>query len=158
MRRLTSDATREEWHRAIDAATEAVRLACYSFDLPSVVDRLKSARRRSVVVRLMFSHQERTLTRNQMLRLQELRGVGCDVRAWTRGRMHAKWLIADAVLVVGSCNFTEASQPNLERGVRLRGLPAAEVAEEIADFEAYFDQCQKFAEGIGIPFPPSPAR
>ena len=106
----------------------------------------------------MFSHQDRTLTRNQMLRLQELRSVGCDVRAWTRGRMHAKWLIADAVLVVGSCNFTEASQTNLERGVRLRGLPAEEVAEEIADFEAYFDQCQKFAEGIGIPLPPSPAR
>ena len=72
--------------------------------------------------------------------------------------MHAKWLIADAVLVVGSCNFTEASQTNLERGVRPRGLPTEEVAEEIADFEAYFDQCQKFAEGIGIPLPPSPAR
>ena len=129
VRRLTSDASREEWHRAIDAATEAVRLACYTFDLPSVVDRLKAARKRSVAVRLMFSHQDRTLTRNQMLRLQELRGVGCDVRAWKRGRMHAKWLIADAVLVVGSRNLTEASQANLERGVRLRGLPAAEVAE-----------------------------
>ena len=72
--------------------------------------------------------------------------------------MHAKWLIVDAVLVVGSCNFTEASQAYLERGVRLRGLPAAEVAEEIADFEVYFDQCQQFAEGIGVPLPPSPAR
>ncbi len=30
--------------------------------------------------------------------------------------------------------------------MRLRGLPAEEIAEEIADFEAYFDQCTKFAE------------
>ena len=158
VRRLTSDASREEWHRAIDAATEAVRLACYTFDLPSVVDRLKAARKRSVAVRLMFSHQDRTLTRNQMLRIQELRGVGCDVRAWKRGRMHAKWLIADAVLVVGSCNFTEASQTNLERGVRLRGRQPDEIAEEIADFEAHFDKCTNFAEGIRVPIPPATAR
>ena len=32
-RRLTSDATREEWHRAIDSASDAVRLACFTFDL-----------------------------------------------------------------------------------------------------------------------------
>ena len=63
--------------------------------------------------------------------------------------MHAKWLIADAVLVVGSCNFTEASQTN---------LPAEEIAEEIADFEGYFDQCRKFTEGTGVPIPPSPMR
>ena len=84
--------------------------------------------------------------------------MGCEVRAWKKGRLHAKWLIADAVLVVGSCNFTEASQANLERGVRLLGLPAGEIAEEIADFEAYFIQCTKFVEGIGVPLPPSPAR
>ena len=158
-RRLTSDATREEWHRAIDSASDAVRLACFTFDLQSVIDRLKRARRRSVAVKLMFSGgADRNLTRNQTLRLQELRQLGCDVRAWTKTRMHAKWLIADAVLVVGSCNFTEASQTNLERGVRLRSLPAEEIAEEIADFEAYFDQCTKFAEGIGVPIPPSPMR
>ena len=87
-----------------------------------------------------------------------LRQLGCDVRASTKTRMYAKWLIADAVLVVGSCNFTEASQTNLERGVRLRGLPAEEIAEEIADFEAYFDQCTKFAEGMAVPIPPSPMR
>ena len=159
VRRLTSDATREEWHRAIDSATDAVRLACFTFDLQSVIDRLKRARRRSVAVKLMFSGgADRNLTRNQTMRLQELRQLGCDVRAWTKTRMHAKWLIADAVLVVGSCNFTEASQTNLERGVRLRGLPAEEIAEEIADVEGYFDQCTKFAEGIGVPIPPSPMR
>ena len=84
--------------------------------------------------------------------------MSCDVRAWKKGRLHAKWLIADAVLVVGSCNFTEASQANLERGVHFLGLPAREIAGEIADFDAYFTQRAKFVEGIGVPLPPSPAR
>ena len=72
--------------------------------------------------------------------------------------MHAKWLIADDVLVVGSCNFTEASQRNLERGVRLRALPAEEMADEVEQFDSYFERCTRFAEGLGYPIPPTPSR
>ena len=79
VRRLTSDATKEEWHRAIDSATELVRFGCYTFDLLSVVDRLKRARHRGVAVQLMFSNTDRILTRSQTSRLQELRGVCCCV-------------------------------------------------------------------------------
>ena len=158
VRRLASDATRKEWHRAIDSAAEAVRIGCFTFDLWSVLERLKRARQRGVAVQLMFNNSDKSLTRNQTLRLQELRGVGCDVRSWRNGSLHAKWLITDAVIVVGSCNFTEASQSNLERGVRLRGLPAGEIAEEIADFEAYFTQCTNVVQGLGVPLPPSPER
>ena len=35
---------------------------------------------------------------------------------------------------------------------------AEEIAEDISDFEGYFDQCTKFTEGTGVPIPPSPMR
>ena len=72
--------------------------------------------------------------------------------------MHTKWLIADNVLVVGSCNFSEASQNNLERGVRLRRLPAEDLADEVTTFDAYFERCTRFTDGRGCPIPPTPAR
>ena len=39
IRRLTGDATVEEWHRSIDAASSFIRIGAYTFDLPSVIAR-----------------------------------------------------------------------------------------------------------------------
>ena len=90
--------------------------------------------------------------------MQELRAKGCDIRAWALGRLHAKWMIADDVIVVGSCNSTESSQNNLERGVRLRRLTAEAIGEEIATFDAYFERGVRFTDGLGCPAPPTPSR
>ena len=68
--------------------------------------------------------------------------------------------MADDVIVVGSCNWSQASQLNNERGVRLRAVPRADLLTE----RDSFDQC--FARGIefnggyerGRPVPRTPVR
>ena len=101
-RRLTAGATQEEWKRAIRAAKRAVRIAAFTFDLQDVVDACVDARRREVEVKLMYSYADRNTTKNQESRLQALRSVGCQVRGWRGSRLHAKWLLADTVFVVGA--------------------------------------------------------
>ena len=95
-----------------------------------------------------MAHNQRTL-------LQLLRNHGAEIRGHCPSRMHAKWWLADSTLVVGSCNFTKASQANCERGVRLA------VDERTRDdleqeFEALFSAGQRFLEGVGVASPPSP--
>ena len=70
--------------------------------------------------------------------------------------MHAKWLLTESVLILGSCNFTAASQANVERGCRITGLSAEELADEQAIFDQYFEQCSPFEEGLGVPSPSTP--
>ena len=158
VRRLTAGATLEEWGRAIASAVDTVRLACYTFDMQSLVLKLQEARKRRVQVKVMFSQQDRNQAKNQQSQLQALRACGCDVRGWSGTRMHAKWLIADGVFIVGSCNFSEASQRDLERGVRILGLPAEDLADEVETFDGYFERCSVFAEGLGFPLPSTPLR
>ena len=141
----------------IKSAKRAVRIAAFTFDLQAVADACMEARRREVEVKLMYSHSDRNTTKNQQSRLQALRSVGCQVRGWRGSRLHAKWLIADAVLVVGSCNFSEASAANVERGVRLFLSPQDQKEEEEV-FDQYFAMGLPFNEGIGEPCPKTPER
>ena len=62
-------------------------------------------------------------------------------------------MIADDIVVAGSCNFTESSQRNLERGVRLQRLPADVVNADIAAFDSYVVQSERFEYGIGSRMP-----
>ena len=107
----------------------------------------------------MYSYADRNQTKNQESRLQALRSVGCQVRGWCGSRLHAKWLLADSVFVVGSCNFSEASAANLERGVRLF-LDPEDQRDEEGIFDLYFEneKCHPFSEGIGEPCPRTPER
>ena len=67
-------------------------------------------------------------------------------------------MIADDLVVVSSCNFIIGSQGNLERGVRLRRLPADVVNEEATTFDTYFAQSVPFADGLGTRMPRAPDR
>jgi hypothetical protein len=158
VRRLTAGATLEEWSRAIVSSVGSIRLACFTFDLPAAVEKLQEARKRDVVVKLFFSYNDRLQTKNQIAQLQVLRSCGCSIRAWRGCRMHAKWLLTERVLILGSCNFSTCSQRNVERGCRISGLGADEIADEAAVFDQYFELCSPFEEGLGVPAPLSPQR
>ena len=67
-------------------------------------------------------------------------------------------MLADDVLIVGSCNFTEASQRNVERGVRITNLPKDEVEAEAEVYEALWKLAVPYAEGFGEPMPRTPHR
>ena len=63
--------------------------------------------------------------------------------------------MADSLLSVGSCNFTEASQRSLERNVWLElGGAMREQLEE--EYDTLFQEGEKFVEGVGEASPPSP--
>ena len=92
----------------------------------------------------------RSVTANQRPRLQLLRASGVEVRGHKAARLHAKWMLADGFLILGSCNFTEASQRNLERNVRLELGSAARELQE-AEYDALFQQGEEIVEA-----PPPP--
>ena len=133
-------------------------MACFTFDHPAVVGYLEQARSRGLTVRLVFSGRDRGLTSNQLPRLQRLRGCGCEVRAHKGSRLHAKVLMTEREIVIGSCNFTTASLANAERGVRLQELSEAELLTEKEWYEQLFEAAAPFKDGIGEVVPPSPER
>ena len=53
------------------------------------------------------------------------------------GRVHAKWLVADDVEVVGSANLTRSSQANHEVDAEIQLTPAGQQAAEAAFSELY---------------------
>ena len=61
-------------------------------------------------------------------------------------------------VIIGSCNFTAASQGNIERNVLLQDLAEEVLLAQRHWFEGLFDAAIPFMEGIGRAVPPSPAR
>ena len=90
--------------------------------------------------------------------MQQLRSKGCEIRALQGQRLHAKVLMAERGMLLGSTNFTTASQRNVERGVALYGLGEEIRLAEQSWFDHLFGRGVKFAEGMGEPTPPSPVR
>ena len=158
IRGLSGAETEREWARLSAVAKEFICVACFTFDSSAAVLSLEQARARGITVKLVFSAQDKSLTRNQAPRLQRLRACGCEIRAHRPGRLHAKVFLSDAGSVVGSTNFTEASQQNTERGV----LIPAELEEfqriEREWFEKVFSLSPKFLDGLGEAIPASPQR
>ena len=150
--------TLTQWRELCSEAESFIYIACFMFDLPNVVTMLEMARKRGVTVRLIFSDRDRAQATNQAPALQQLRGRGCEIRSHKGQRLHAKWLMTERGILLGSTNFTSASQRNMERGVVLTGLSEAEMLAEQGWFERLFDNAAKFTAGIGEPMPPSPAR
>ena len=87
-------------------------------------------------------------------RLQLMRTSGTEVHWHRAARLHAKWLMADSTLILGSCNFTEASQRNLERSVRLE-FGAWMQGELEAEYDVLFHGGERFVEGVDEASPPS---
>ena len=80
------------------------------------------------------------------------------MRAHKGSRLHAKVLMTEREIVIGSCNFTTASFANTERGVRLQELTEAELLAEKEWYEQLFEAAVPFKDGIGEVVPPSPER
>ena len=155
---LTAHRTLEEWARACEEAESYVMVACFTFDHPDVVGYLEQARTRGLLVRVLFSGRDKALANNQTPRLQRLRACGCEVRAHKKSRQHAKVLLTERAVVLGSCNFTSASMANTERGVLLRGLPEEELISQRQWYEQLWEAAAPFRDGIGEVVPPSPER
>ena len=119
---------------------------------------LEQARTRGLTVRVVFSGRDKGLTNNQGPRLQRLRSCGCEVRSHRGSRLHAKVLLTEREVVIGSCNFTAASMANAERGVRLSQLSERELIGQKEWYDALFEAAVPFKEGIGEVVPPSPER
>ena len=145
---VSAASTLGSWIRILGEAREVVRIVCFTFDSPHIVDALLQARTRDIVVKFIFSGRDRHLTRNQEPRLQQLRAAGCQVRAYQRVRCHAKVVMGDNWIVVGSCNLTDASQGNVERSVVYEmGADERELNERW--FENLFDSAAPFDGGQG---------
>ena len=155
---LTASSTLSTWGRVCSEAESYVYVACFTFAQAGVVAMLEEARSRGLTVKLVSSGRDKGLTSNQAPRLQRLRGCGCEVKAHKGSRLHAKVLRTERAVVIGSCNFTAASQTNEERGVVLEGLGEQEMLSQVSWFDRLFEAAAKFTDGIGEVLPPSPAR
>ena len=109
-------------------------------------------------MRLMFGGRGWGLTNNRGPRLQMPRGCRCEVRALKDSRLRASVLMTDLEVVIGSCNFTTASQSNTERGVLLHELAEETLLAQKAWFEQLFEAAIPFKDGLGEVVPPSPER
>ncbi|CAK0835569.1 unnamed protein product [Prorocentrum cordatum] len=146
---LSASETLAAWARACGEAESYVYVACFTFDQPGVVNYLEAARARGLTVRLVFSGRDKALTNNQGPRLQRLRACGCEVRAHKGSRLHAKVMMTEREIVLGSCNFTTASLGNVERGASLQELSEETVLEQKEWFEQLFEAASPFKDGIG---------
>ena len=73
-------------------------------------------------------------------------------------RLHSKVFLAPGVMIMGSTNFTHASQQNMELSVMIRGFTEEEWQSRIAWFDNLFDNSPEWDGGIGTRIPPTPQR
>ena len=101
----------------IDRAQTYVCVIAFTFDLLQVVNALMKARKRlGPHVRVIFDRNmfNSNQTKNQRPAAIQLRANGVQVRTGPVGRVHAKVLLTDSVIMLGSTNWTAASQQNEE--------------------------------------------
>jgi phosphatidylserine/phosphatidylglycerophosphate/cardiolipin synthase-like enzyme len=136
-----------QWIQRIGAATRSVHCAFFTFDLPELVEALVFARSRGVAVLCLLDRQQ-TMSGsclNVRPAIQQLIAHGVVVKLHRQRRLHAKWLLADKFLIVGSCNATKASQGNEERGVVVQ-MSASDLIAELARFNLLFDSATAFED------------
>ena len=128
-----------------------VWLACYTFDLNEITDRLCECARSGIIVRLYTDKRQATIgsTKNQSNQLHLLRAAG--VRVWALsgfeiheiyaragrevprglGAQHSKWCRVGNWMIHGSANWTTSSQCNheLDTLLELSQLGAAMMEE-----------------------------
>ena len=141
---LTAYRSLEEWARACREAENYVMVACFTLDHPAVIAYLEQVRARGVAVRVLYSGRGEALTIVQAPRLRRLRACGCEVRAHVGAPLHAKVMLTEQVVVLGSGNRTAAGEAHSERGVSLRGLPEQQLREQRQWFEQLFEASGPF--------------
>lgn len=129
----------EEAIRRIGMASGVVLLFAYGFDRRDIAAALVEAKARGVQVRCGFDRRTALSgTPRDMTQIaRELDGNGVEIRLLNgvsvadeyravnrdvvgRGIQHAKCLLVDNFLVVGSCNWTTSSRCNMEMNVLVR--------------------------------------
>ena len=136
---LTAFRSLEEWARACREAENYVMVACFTLDHPAIVAYLEQVRARGVVVRVLYSGRDEAMTLLQVPRLRRLRACGCEIRGHVGAPLHAKVMLTEQVVVLGSGNRTAAGEAHSERGVSLRGLPEQQLREQRQWFEQLFE-------------------
>ena len=127
--------TLECWLDVINQATTRIGVLAFTFDLPEVLHALLRAQRRGCDVILIVdeTHCLSRSTRLQNPALAELADGGVNVymrrgvdrttarrkAAVRRGHCHAKFLMNEKDIVIGSCNFTRSSLQNVEVATRV---------------------------------------
>ena len=141
---LTQMGSQEAVVRLVNEAERVVLLLGFTYDLPEIHEALLHAVGRRVVVRVGLDRRT-TLSgkpRDQQQMAQQLQAnrVALVLQKGTplapeysrvnravsgTGILHAKCLLADGMLVVGSANWTTSSRGNKEVGVLIRLYPSA---------------------------------
>ena len=105
----------------IGKSISEIILTAFTFDLADMVDALNAACQRGVKVKVLVdrSHALSGTTQNMPSRLAALMDGGVEVRLCRgcsngTGIQHSKTLMIDMFLIVGSANWTNASQSNQE--------------------------------------------
>ena len=112
---------------AVYMITKAVRhiiMTVYTMDLLVICEALKAAAKRGVKVEVVADHGH-TLTGSTVAmveRMKALRAAGVQVvltkgASGNSGIQHSKTLLCDEHIIVGSCNWTNASRSNQEMNV-----------------------------------------
>ena len=114
--------TLDKWLRALSDCERYAFVLAYTFDVGAVVEALIRARNRGADVRVLLDRNQalNDTTRNLIPAVIRLARHGVKVRLLLRRRQHAKALLTDKALVLGSTNWTDAAQHNVERGAALR--------------------------------------
>ncbi|HIL58225.1 MAG TPA: hypothetical protein EYG39_10000, partial [Rhodothermales bacterium] len=115
-----SSGTLVDWLRALSACGRYAFVMAFTFDHPPVVDAIIRARSRGVDARVLLDKTQAVndLSKNLIPVAKRLTRLGVKVRLLLGERQHAKVLITDKELVLGSANWTYASPDGLHRGKR----------------------------------------
>ena len=151
--------TQGKWLAVIGRARSVIYILAMMFDNEAVAEALASARsvRPNLSVRIVISGMDNNGTcRNQQACLQRLRQCGAEIRLLGGRRQHAKVCIADRALILGSCNFTQASQHNNERNIYIPHMPDALYQSETDAFNQVFHSSAEFVGSVGVSIPATP--
>lgn len=143
--------------KTINEAKSSIDIAMYEFDSQILINSLKKAQNRGVLVRIVVDNTPNRLDFND--KLPSNFAIRTDKDCEAGFIMHNKFLVVDKEIVItGSCNFTntDISGFNSNNLIKIRSTSLAKAFEE--QFEEMFDgrfHRQKTAKSIyEIPFCP----
>ena len=153
--------TLRTWVRVVETASRCVFILFYTFDLDILATALEAAAKRQVKVCMIGDRQRVRQTKGTTALLQRMKVKNIGIRLrdgeplsahYTvgnpsklvenkQGQVHSKFLMADSDLVMGSTNFTTASQCNVETSAHIR-LTSAGTEELTAHFHNLYEDAE----------------
>lgn len=114
----------------LESAEETLDIAAYSITLPSFADNLIAAKKRGVVIRILWDKSQSAIKSSL---LNKIRRAGIPVKTvHFKGIMHNKYIIVDRKSVeTGSFNFT--GNATFRNNENFLIIPDAEIAKEYQD-------------------------